>query len=122
MKEEPWENFRDRYGDWGRDLALWLGRTQCGLKLRELGEQAGGIDYATVSAATARWEKRAATDRRLMKWQNRALQILNAKMWGCPDLTDSGLRVKTPRSPHENTDQKAGARARDLHRAIQTGS
>ncbi|MGI8438408.1 MAG: hypothetical protein ACR2NX_16160, partial [Chthoniobacterales bacterium] len=45
-----------------------------------------------------------------------------ATQWGCPDLTDSGLRVKTPRSPHENTDQKAGARARDLHRAIQTGS
>jgi Gram-negative bacterial TonB protein C-terminal len=25
--------------------------------------------------------------------------------WGCPDLTDSGLRVKNPRSPHEDTDQ-----------------
>ncbi|MBA3570454.1 MAG: transposase [Pyrinomonadaceae bacterium] len=80
LKAEPWESFRDRYGDWGRDLALWLGRTQCGLKLRELGEEAGGIDYATVSAATARWTKRAATDRQLRKWQNRALQILNAKM------------------------------------------
>ncbi len=26
-------------------------------------------------------------------------------VWGCPDLTDSGLGVKSPRSPHENTDQ-----------------
>ena len=25
--------------------------------------------------------------------------------WGCPDLTDSGLGVKNPRSPHENADQ-----------------
>ena len=80
MKNEPWESFRDRYGDWGRDLALWLGRTQCGMTLRELGEEAGGIDYATVSAATARWKKRLATDRQVMKLQNRALQILNAKM------------------------------------------
>jgi chromosomal replication initiation ATPase DnaA len=39
----------DRPKDWGRDLALYLGRTRCGLKLRELGELAGGIDYATVS-------------------------------------------------------------------------
>jgi hypothetical protein len=30
--------FRDRYGDWGRDLVLYLGRKDCGLKLRELGE------------------------------------------------------------------------------------
>ncbi|CAN5589638.1 hypothetical protein BH18VER1_BH18VER1_05800 [soil metagenome] len=66
-------NFRDRYGDWGRDLALWLGRTQCGMTLRELGEEAGWIDYATVSAATARWKKRVATDRKLMEVQNRAL-------------------------------------------------
>jgi hypothetical protein len=39
----------DRPKDWGCDLALYLGRTRCGLKLRELGELAGGIDYATVS-------------------------------------------------------------------------
>ena len=39
----------DRPKDWGRDLALYLGRTRCGLKLRELGELAGGIDYATDS-------------------------------------------------------------------------
>jgi hypothetical protein len=32
----------DRPKDWGRDLALYLGRTRCELKLRELGELAGG--------------------------------------------------------------------------------
>jgi hypothetical protein len=31
------------------------------MTLRDLGEEAGGIDYATVSAATARWKKRLAT-------------------------------------------------------------
>lgn len=54
IKGETWGDFRDRYGDWGRDLALWLGRTQCGLPLRELGELAGGLDYATVSVASKR--------------------------------------------------------------------
>ena len=79
IKGEPWERFRDRYGDWGRDLALWLGRTQCGLKLRELGELAGGLDYATVSVATSRWQKRAAADKKLMKIQRTATELLNAE-------------------------------------------
>jgi chromosomal replication initiation ATPase DnaA len=49
MKGEQWEAFVDRYKDWGRDLALYLGHTRCGLKLSELGELAGRINYATVS-------------------------------------------------------------------------
>jgi hypothetical protein len=51
VKGEPWEKFRDRHRDWGRDLVLYLGRTECGLKWKELGAAAGGIDY--VSASTA---------------------------------------------------------------------
>ena len=35
--------------------------------------------------------------------------------WGCIDLTDSGRRVKTRGSPHENTDKKAGSRKSHLH-------
>lgn len=80
LKGEAWEDFRDRYGDWGRDLALWLARTHCGMKLAELGQRAGGIDYATVSVAMARWRKRTAKDRALLKLEKRALQRLNAKM------------------------------------------
>jgi hypothetical protein len=41
IKGEAWAAFRDRYGDWGRDLVLYLGRKECGLKLHELGEAAG---------------------------------------------------------------------------------
>jgi hypothetical protein len=26
IKGEKWEGFRDRYGDWGRDVVLWAGR------------------------------------------------------------------------------------------------
>ena len=80
LKREAWEDFRDRYGDWGRDLALWLGRTHCDLRLRELGELAGGLDYATVSAATIRWRKRMANDKSLAKLAKRAEQLLNAKI------------------------------------------
>jgi REP element-mobilizing transposase RayT len=80
LKRERWEQFRDRHGDWGRDLALWLGRAHCGLKLRELGELVGGIDYSTVSVAAIRWRERSRTDQRLLKLQKRALEMLNAKM------------------------------------------
>jgi len=35
--------FADRQGDWGRDLALTVGRMRCGLTLRELGDHAGSM-------------------------------------------------------------------------------
>lgn len=79
LKGERWEDFRDRHGDWGRDLALWLGRRHCGLKLAQLGRAVGGIDYATVSVACRRWEKRVTSERRLRRLQDRALQMLNEK-------------------------------------------
>ena len=63
LKEEKWAEFRDRYGDWGRDLVLYLGRKDCGLKLRELGQAAGGIDYVSVGAAVKRFEQRLTSDR-----------------------------------------------------------
>jgi hypothetical protein len=62
LKGEAWSAFRDRYGDWGRDLVLYLGRKVCELKLKELGEAAGGIDYVSVSAAVKRFERRAANE------------------------------------------------------------
>jgi putative transposase len=62
LKGEKWERFRDRYGDWGRDLVLYLGRRACGLKLKELGEAVGGIDYVSVSSAVKRLENRMKKD------------------------------------------------------------
>ena len=60
--------FRDRRGDWGRDLVFWAGREYGGYTLRELGEWAGGVDYSAVSGAIARltvaekirWDLRSA--------------------------------------------------------------
>ena len=39
------------YGDWGRDVALVLGRREWGLKLEESGRLCGGLDYRTVGTA-----------------------------------------------------------------------
>jgi putative transposase len=64
MKQEKWKQFRDRRGDWGRDVALYLGRQHGGLKLRELGELAG-VDYGSVSVALQRLERRRRQDQQL---------------------------------------------------------
>ena len=78
LKGQSWKEFRDRHGDWGRDLALYLGRKRCGLKLRALAELAGGIDYVSVSGAVRRLEQRAERDKFFKKLLNNALaQIEN---------------------------------------------
>lgn len=65
FKKESWAEFSRRYGDWGRDAALWLGRKRAGYTLRELGEFAGGMDYAAVGQAVGRFERRRQQQRQL---------------------------------------------------------
>ena len=67
LKKEPWEKFRDRYGDWGRDMALYLGRRLCGLPLKELAAAAGGLDYSSAGTAIKRLERRLATEPKLAR-------------------------------------------------------
>ena len=57
-----WEEFAERRGDWGREAALWLGRRAGRLRLEELGKLAGGLDYANVSKAVARFTRRLEED------------------------------------------------------------
>ena len=33
VKQESWKEFADRRGDWGRDLALYIGRRHSGMTL-----------------------------------------------------------------------------------------
>ena len=81
VKGEKWESFRDRYGDWGRDLVMYLARRRCGMKLAELGAALGGLDYATVSAAVKRFEGRLNVGGELAEMAKRAeKELLNAKM------------------------------------------
>ncbi len=67
VKGEPWEQFRDRHGDWGRDAALWLGRRAGRISLRELAEVMGGLDYCAASAAVSRFGRRLAQDPKLAR-------------------------------------------------------
>jgi hypothetical protein len=62
LKGEPWNQFRDRYGDWGRDVALWLAWTHTDLTLQELGRKVGGIDYVSVGSAIQRLLQRSSRD------------------------------------------------------------
>jgi len=64
-KGERWEQFCNRHGDWGRDMALLLGRRYSGMSLKELGSKAGGLDYGAVSEAIRRMERRIKSDRKL---------------------------------------------------------
>jgi len=79
LKGQSWKDFRDQHGDWGRDLALYLGRKRCGLKLKTLGELAGGIDYVSVSGAVRRLEKRAEKEKFFKKLLNNAITQIENK-------------------------------------------
>lgn len=57
-KGETWKDFCQRRGDWGRDAVLWLARRHARLRLRELAELAGGMDYAAVGQAVTRFGQR----------------------------------------------------------------
>jgi hypothetical protein len=67
QKGEPWAEFVNRHGDWGRDAALWLGRHLGRLSLSQLGGLAGGLDYAAVGTAISRFSRRLAQDSELGK-------------------------------------------------------
>ena len=60
IRGEKWAQFRDRYGDVGRDLALYLGRTACGLSIVELSNSAG-LKYMSAATAVRRFSDRIRT-------------------------------------------------------------
>ena len=66
-KGEPWERFRGRHGDWGRDAALWLGRGRGRLRLARLGQLADGMDYTAVGQAVSRFGKRLEREAKLRR-------------------------------------------------------
>jgi len=71
IKHEKWEAFRDRYGDWGRDLVMWACFRYGGLRLLEIGSQVGGLDYSAVAMAVRRVELQARKDRQLRSAMSR---------------------------------------------------
>ncbi len=80
LKGEKWAAFQNRRGDWGRDLALYLGRQHCQLKLSELGALAGGMDYASVAMAARRFKQRMSEDKTLARYAQQAInEMFNVK-------------------------------------------
>ena len=81
LKGEKWAEFSQRHGDWGRDAALWLGRRAGRLRLGELGELAGGMDYAAVGQAVARFGRRLEQQPQLRCTLDKiATQLSNVEM------------------------------------------
>jgi len=78
VRGEPWENFVNRYGDWGRDLALYIGRSRCGLTLKELGNYAD-MNVPSVSQAAMRIRKMLTLDKELARAYRKTLRILGEK-------------------------------------------
>ena len=67
IKGEGFMEFRDRYGDWGMLLVLYLTRMHSGFTLARIGELAGGQGYKTVSTSIRRFKKRLDTDNVLQR-------------------------------------------------------
>jgi hypothetical protein len=81
LKGQKWEDFRDVHGDWGRDLVLYLGRTRCGMTLRELAAAAGGVQYGSISAALRRFTKLLTESSELREIHSKIVsQISNNQM------------------------------------------
>jgi REP element-mobilizing transposase RayT len=77
VKGQAWVDFRDRHGDWGRDVALWLGRRLGRMTLRELSQRAGGVDYTTAGPAVSRIARRLEHDLRLFGFAERVQRELS---------------------------------------------
>lgn len=67
IKDEAWSAFRDRRGDWGRDLALHLGRQLGGMCLAALAQEVDAGNRMTVSVALRRFGQRLSQDKPLRK-------------------------------------------------------
>jgi REP element-mobilizing transposase RayT len=80
VKGRKWADFRDQYGDTGRDMALYLGRRLCGLKLTELAQEVGLRNYGVVATNAKRYEGRLARDRIEKARMKQVLKLLNCEM------------------------------------------
>jgi len=74
VKGEQWEAFRNRYGDWGHSMVLYLARLRTGLSLKEIGSLSGEMEYKNVSTRVRRFKKRLAEDRHLREIANRCMK------------------------------------------------
>lgn len=79
VQEEQWEVFRERYGDIGREMALYLGRTEGGLGLRQLAELTKMKSEAAVAVSLRRFRARLAEHAATGKKLKQASELLNVR-------------------------------------------
>ena len=79
-KGQRWERFRERHGDSGRDMLLYMGQRRCGMKLKELAAQSGLASYGAVAMAIKRYGNKLARDAGEAARMNKVIQMLNVKM------------------------------------------
>ncbi|MFO7535829.1 MAG: hypothetical protein R6X19_09150, partial [Kiritimatiellia bacterium] len=77
IKGEKWEAFRDRQGDWGRDVVLWLAQRHTGLTLPEIAKAAGVADHRAAGKAVERMEKRMRENRELKQIAAQVKKVLS---------------------------------------------
>ena len=80
VKGRKWAEFRDQYGDSGRDMALYLGRRLCGLKLADLARRVELRNYGVVATNVKRYERRLARDRAEKGRLKRVLALIKCEM------------------------------------------
>ena len=78
VKGEAWQDFADRRGDWGRDLALYVARTRSGRTLGELGALSG-MSVDGVSKAIQRMRSRLSGDKKLNRILRKVMLALKEK-------------------------------------------
>ena len=76
VKQESWKEFADRRGDWGRDLALYIGRRHSKMTLQALATQADLTPPAVGKAAT-RMRVRLSKDRTMRNQADQVLRLVN---------------------------------------------
>jgi hypothetical protein len=77
VRGERWDDFIGRHGDYGRDLALHIGRLKCGLTLRERGKEAGGMTVPGVAKACERMAERLKQDRTIQLLSSKIIKEIN---------------------------------------------
>jgi putative transposase len=76
IKGEKWESFADRYGDWGRDLGIWLGRRHGAMRLKELAREAGLGNYRSIGTVVKHFERRLSEDQKMRKAADQAIRLM----------------------------------------------
>jgi hypothetical protein len=75
-----WEVLSSERGSGALGLAFYLGRRYAGLRLRELGDLGGGIEYPAVSIAITRIGKRLKIDRELQMKLKQVSKLLKVEI------------------------------------------